>query len=54
MKVDRTLAVQVAAALGIFAEAAEIEISIDDPSAPVRITADSDPDLIAVVMPMRI
>lgn len=43
-----------AAALGIFAEAAEIEISIDDPAAPVRITAASDPDLIAVVMPMRI
>ncbi|MEH3046486.1 DNA polymerase III subunit beta [Sphingomonas adhaesiva] len=40
--------------LGIFAEGAEMTMSFADPSAAVRAVSDKDPDLIAVIMPMRV
>lgn len=43
-----------AAALAIFSDAAQVSIAFDDPAAPILITAETDPDLVAVVMPMRV
>lgn len=43
-----------AGALGIFSDAAQVSIAFDDPAAPILITAETDPDLLAVVMPMRV
>lgn len=43
-----------ASAIGIFADAAEVAISLSEATSPVRITAETDPDLVAVVMPMRV
>jgi len=39
---------------GIFAEGAALTITLHDPSAPLRIVSDKDPDLVGVLMPMRV
>ena len=38
---------------GIFADDAAVTIEIADPAAPMRWTSDKDPDLVAVLMPLR-
>lgn len=43
-----------ASALGIFSDAAQVSIAFDSPSDAILITAETDPDLLAVVMPMRV
>ena len=40
--------------VGIFAEGSALTISLHDPAAAIRIVSDKDPDLIGVVMPMRV
>ncbi len=42
-----------ASVLNIFAESGTLTISFADARAPMRITGDKDPDLIAIIMPMR-
>lgn len=37
----------------IFSESAMLRLWIADPKAPIRVTSDKDPDLLAVIMPMR-
>ena len=49
--VNQQYLVQIA---GIFSEASKLTLSVADEAAPIRITADKDPDLLAVVMPMRV
>lgn len=39
---------------GIFAEGAALSITLHDQSAPLRIVSDKDPDLVGVIMPMRV
>lgn len=39
---------------GIFAEGATLSITLQGPAAPLRIVSDNDPDLVGVIMPMRI
>jgi len=39
---------------GIFAEGAALSITLHDPAAPLRIVSDNDPDLVGVIMPMRV
>lgn len=38
----------------VFSEAAKLTVSMVNPAAPMRVTSDRDPDLVAVVMPMKI
>ncbi|MDP1026376.1 DNA polymerase III subunit beta [Sphingomonas sp. KR1UV-12] len=40
--------------VGAFAEKARVTINTSGPASPLRFTSDKDPDLIGVVMPMRI
>ncbi|SEM88557.1 DNA polymerase III, beta subunit [Sphingomonas gellani] len=40
--------------LGVFAESSRIELSLADPAAPMRLTGDKDPDVVAVITPYRI
>ncbi|WP_210357631.1 DNA polymerase III subunit beta [Sphingomonas beigongshangi] len=49
--VNHKYLVQVA---GIFGEAGSLTMTMADSAAPMRITGDRDPDLIAVLMPMRV
>lgn len=39
---------------GIFAEGAALSITLHDPAAPLRIVSDNDPDIVGVIMPMRV
>jgi len=39
---------------GIFAEGASLSITLHGPAAPLRIVSDNDPDLVGVIMPMRV
>lgn len=48
---NSTYAISVA---GVFAEGASLDISLDSSSAALRITSDKDPDLLGVIMPMRV
>lgn len=38
----------------IFSDNATLTLSISDPAAPIRVTSDKDPDVVAVMMPMRV
>ena len=38
----------------IFAEGSALSITLHDPAAPLRIVSDNDPDLVGVIMPMRV
>lgn len=40
--------------VGVFAEDARVTINTSGPASPLRFTSDKDPDLVGVVMPMRI
>ncbi len=39
---------------GIFTEGAALSITLHDPAAPLRIVSENDPDLVGVIMPMRV
>ncbi|APR52008.1 DNA polymerase III subunit beta [Sphingomonas koreensis] len=40
--------------LGVFGESAKLSLSIADPGAPLLVMSDKDPDLAAVIMPMKV
>lgn len=40
--------------LAIFAEGASVSMALADPNAAARVESDKDPDLLAVIMPMRV
>lgn len=42
------------AIVGVFAETAAVTIASADPAAPLLLTSDKDPDITAVIMPMRV